>query len=381
MSYEDAHKLLRRNRELSILNAIAEALNRSVDLPQALEGVLRLVAELLSLRTGWIWLLEEDTGEPYLAASQFLPPALANEPERMTGSCYCLDTFEQGDLTGAANVNVVTCSRLKALIDGTDGLRYHASIPIYSHTDKLGVLNVASADWRELDADDLRLLYTIGYQLGVAIERARLYARSAQLAKIEERNRLAREIHDTLAQGLAAISLQLESADALIDASPTRAKDNLRKALDLARLNLEEARRSVLDLRAAPLLERSLPDALRALAETLAREDGVSIDVQVQGAVEELPGRIEAGVYRIAQEALNNAARHSGAERLVVSLSRSDDRLRLTVEDDGQGFEPGAATTGFGLIGMRERARLLGGTLEVDSLPNRGTRILLDIPV
>jgi len=213
------------------------------------------------------------------------------------------------------------------------------------------------------------------------LERARLYARSAQLAKIEERNRLAREIHDTLAQGLAAISLQLESADALIDASPTRAKDNLRKALDLARLNLEEARRSVLDLRAAPLLERSLPDALRALAETLAREDGVSIDVQVQGAVEELPGRIEAGVYRIAQEALNNAARHSGAKRVAVSLSRSDDRLRLTVEDDGQGFEPGAATTGFGLIGMRERARLLGGTLEVDSLPNRGTRILLDIPV
>jgi len=212
-------------------------------------------------------------------------------------------------------------------------------------------------------------------------QRARLYARSAQLAKIEERNRLAREIHDTLAQGLAAISLQLESADALIDASPARAKDKLRKALELARLNLEEARRSVLDLRAAPLLERSLPDALRALAKTFAREGGVSIDVQVQGMVEELPGRIEAGVYRIAQEALNNAARHSGAERLVVSLSRSDDRLRLTVEDDGQGFEPGAATTGFGLIGMRERARLLGGTLEVDSLPNRGTRILLDIPV
>jgi two-component system NarL family sensor kinase len=314
VSYEDAHKLLRRNRELSILNAIAEALNRSVDLPQALEGVLRLVAELLNLRTGWVWLLDEDTGEPYLAASQFLPPALANEPERMTGSCYCLDTFGQGDLTGAANVNVVTCSRLKALIDGTDGLRYHASIPIYSHTDKLGVLNVASADWRELDADDLRLLYTIGYQLGVAIERARLYARSAQLAKIEERNRLAREIHDTLAQGLAAISLQLESADALIDASPARAKDNLRKALELARLNLEEARRSVLDLRAAPLLERSLPDALRALAETFARQRGLSIDVQVQGALDELPGRIEAGVYRIAQEALNNAARHSSAK-------------------------------------------------------------------
>ncbi len=380
MSYEDARKLLRRNRELSILNAIAEALNRSVDLPQALESVLRLVAELLDLRAGWVWLLDETTGEPYLAAAQFLPPGLAREPERMTGSCYCLDTFRQGDLTGAANVNVVTCSRLKALVDGTDGLRYHASIPIYSHTDKLGVLNVASTDWRELDADDLRLLYTIGYQLGIAVERARLYARTAQLAKLEERNRLAREIHDTLAQGLAAISLQLESADALIDGSPARAKDKLRKALDLARLNLDEARRSVLDLRAAPLLDRSLPDAIRALADHVERERGLAVDVHVRGDLDRLPGRIEAGAFRIVQEALNNVARHAGAQRAVVDLNRAEDRLRVAIEDDGCGFDPQAATRGFGLIGMRERARLLGGTLEIDSAPGRWTRIVLDVP-
>ncbi|HEY4691298.1 MAG TPA: GAF domain-containing sensor histidine kinase [Anaerolineae bacterium] len=380
MAYEDAHKLLRRNRELSILNAIAEALNRSIDLPQALESVLRLAAELLDLRAGWVWLLDETTGEPHLAAAQFLPPALTNEPERMTGSCYCLDTFRQGDLTGAANVNVVTCSRLKALVDGTDGLRYHASIPIYSHTDKLGVMNVASTDWRELDADDLRLLYTIGYQLGIAVERARLYARSAQAAKVEERNRLAREIHDTLAQGLTAISLQLESADALIDESPARAKDKVRKALDLARLNLEEARRSVLDLRAAPLLDRSLPEAIRALVDQIARERGLPIDVRVDGGLERLPGRIEAGVYRIVQEALNNAARHSGARRAAVDLVDTGAGLRVSIADDGRGFDPGATTRGFGLTGMRERAHLLGGTLDIDSAPGRGTRIVLVVP-
>ncbi len=381
MAYEDALKLLRRNRELSILNAIAEALNRSVDLPQALESVLRLVAELLDLRTGWVWLLDETTDEPYLAAAQFLPPGLANEPERMTGSCYCLDTFVQGDLTGAANVNVVTCSRLKALVDGTDGLRYHASIPIYSHTDKLGVLNVASTDWRELDADDLRLLYTIGYQLGIAVERSRLYARSAQLAKTEERNRLAREIHDTLAQGLTAIALQLESADALIDASPARAKDSLRKALDLARTNLEEARRSVLDLRAAPLLDRSLPDALHALAERVARDHGLSIEVHAQGDVERLPARLEAGAYRIAQEALNNAVRHAAARQVVVEIHRATGRVLVVVEDDGRGFDPQTVSRGFGLVGMRERAHLLGGVLEIDSAPGRGTRITLEVSV
>jgi two-component system NarL family sensor kinase len=160
------------------------------------------VAELLDLHTGWIWLLHEETGESYLAAAQNLPPALAGSPRRMEGTCYCLDTFRAGDLDGAANVNVVTCSRLWGLVDGTDGLRYHASIPLYAHGKKLGVLNVTSADWRELSAEDLRLLYTVGDLLSIAIERARLFAKSVQFGVLEERNRLAREIHDTLAQGL-----------------------------------------------------------------------------------------------------------------------------------------------------------------------------------
>ena len=132
----------------------------------------------------------------------------------MEGVCYCLETYAEGDLDGAANVNVVTCSRLAGLVDGTGGLRYHASIPLYAPEEKkLGVLNVASTNWRELSDDDLRLLYTVGDLLSIAVERARLFEQSAELGAVEERNRLAREIHDTLAQGLAAISLQIETAE------------------------------------------------------------------------------------------------------------------------------------------------------------------------
>ena len=152
-----AAELERRNRELSILNAIASALNSTVDLSEALHAALAQVAALLDLHTGWVWLLDEETCAPYLAASQDLPPGLANYPRRMEGSCYCLDTYTAGDLSGAANVNVVTCTRLKGLVDGANGLRYHASIPLYAQDKKLGVLNVASSDWRELAADDLRL--------------------------------------------------------------------------------------------------------------------------------------------------------------------------------------------------------------------------------
>jgi two-component system NarL family sensor kinase len=102
--------------------------------------------------------------EPYLAAAQNLPPVLADEPRRMDGSgyCYCLDTYRKGDLEGAANVNVLTCSRLDGLVDGTDGLRYHASIPLYAGEKKLGVMNVASPAWRGLGSEDLQLLNTVG---------------------------------------------------------------------------------------------------------------------------------------------------------------------------------------------------------------------------
>ena len=114
-------QLRRRNRELSILNTIAEALNREVDLTRALDTTLIEVISLLGLNTGWIWLLHERTGESYLAAQHNLPLALANDLRRMEGDCYCLRTYREGDLAGAANVNVVACSRLNGLVDGTDG--------------------------------------------------------------------------------------------------------------------------------------------------------------------------------------------------------------------------------------------------------------------
>src|SRR5215210_8316599 len=381
---EKAEDLERRNHELSVLNAIARELNRSVYLSEALEFTLAQVAELLGLRTGWIWLVDETSSEPYLAASQNLPFALANDPRRMDGSgyCYCLDTYKKGDLEGAANVNVLICSRLKGLVDGTGGLRYHASIPLYTQDEKLGVMNVASPDWRGLSPEDLQLLYTVGDLLSIAVERARLFARSAEIGAVEERNRLARELHDTLAQGLTATTLQLESADAMLDAGSEKVHESLRRALSLTRSNLEEARRSVLDLRAAPLEGRPLSEALKALVDRWEAETGVNARYGAVNGSRPLPPSVEAALYRICQEALTNVGRHAGAGHVTVWLVATPDRVRLVVQDDGRGFDASAVPADrHGIVGMRERAEVLGGSLEVHSSPGAGTRIEATVPL
>ncbi len=380
----NTQELLRRNRELTILNRIAEALNRSTDLGEILGNTLALVTGLFELHTGWVWLLREGSEEIYLAAAQNLPSGLASRPDLMEGSCYCLDTYHAGDLEGAANVNVITCSRLKKLVVGTGGLRYHASIPLYAHGRPLGVFNVASEGWDQLSPEDLRILYTVGDLLGMAVERARLFAHSTEIGALEERNRLAREIHDTLAQGLTGITLQLETAEALLEGGGSREKlqASIDQALVSARQNLEEARRSVLDLRAAPLEGRSLPEALGWLARRFNERGQSQIEYRLEGANQPLPARLEVGLYRVAQEALENIAQHSRARHAVLKLSLAPERAILEISDDGQGFEPGAISTGrFGLVGLNERVRLLGGALELKTSPNAGTAIRVFVPL
>jgi len=374
----------RHTRELRILNAIAEALNSAPDVQRALERTLAMVAELLGLRTGWVWLRDPDSGRFYNAAAQDLPPYL-QAPVRMTGrSCWCLDEFQAGELA-PQNIDVMECSRLRPAvkrqaIELTQGLAYHASIPLYFRDTPLGVMNVTGPSWRQLTADELRLLSTIAYQVGIAIERARLAEETARLARAEERARLAREIHDTLAQALTAIALHLEAAVGQLERDPARSRQRILRALDVTRASLEEARGSVLNLRASPLAGRPLPEALAALARTVTAESGIRVRVDASG-VPRLPARTESELFRIAQEALTNVRRHAEATEATITLGASACRVRLIVRDNGRGFAPGRIGEGhLGLVGMRERAQLLRGTLRVRSTPGRGTVITASCP-
>lgn len=206
-----------------------------------------------------------------------------------------------------------------------------------------------------------------------------------ELAISRERNRLARELHDTLAHSLSALTVQLEAVRSLWDKRPDKALRMLEKADETARTGLAEARRALQALRAAPLEAMGLPGAVRELAETAAARTGAALDLRVPEALQDcLPGEVEQGVYRIAQESLENVVRHAGATALLVELAESPDGLRLTVQDDGQGMEietaGGASDEGLGIRGMQERAALIGAALAISSEAGAGTRVALTVP-
>jgi two-component system, NarL family, sensor kinase len=374
-------------RELGIVNAVAEALNSSPDVRQALERTLSLVADMLGLRTGWVWLLDQDTNRFYDAAERELPPYL-QERVRMAGRrrCWCIDDFRYGELT-PTNIDVIECSRLQPAFRSKSpalaaGLRYHASIPLYFQHKKLGIMNVTGPEWRKLTAEELRLLSTIAYQVGIAIERARLAENATRLARAEERTRIAREIHDTLAQGLTAIALNIEGALHRMETRPDQARERLERALAMARENLEEARRSVLDLRSAARLEgKPLAEALAGLARSFTSDTGIPVDV-LPSRLDRLPLRVESELFRIAQEALTNVRKHAHAGHVEIALRRRGRRVMLSIRDDGRGFaRTRTRPQGHGLIGMRERAKLLGGRLMVSGAPGKGTRVVASVPI
>ncbi|PRX99044.1 sensor histidine kinase [Allonocardiopsis opalescens] len=208
---------------------------------------------------------------------------------------------------------------------------------------------------------------------------AQLLAQAHEAGVLDERQRLAREIHDTLAQGLTGIITQLEAADQATE--PAAHRRHLDNAAGLARSSLAEARRSVHALRPEALEASRLPDALAEVARAWSQMHGVPAEVAVTGEPLPLSADADVTLLRTAQEALANTARHAGARRVGLTLSYLEDAVILDVRDDGAGFEPAAPVGprpdggGFGLTAMRQRLERLGGRLEVESEPGAGTAV------
>lgn len=218
--------------------------------------------------------------------------------------------------------------------------------------------------------------------------RRELAAAERQAGVLEERQRLAREIHDTLAQGFTSIVLQLQAAEAAWASGSPGARLHLEQARRTASENLAEARQLVWALQPDPLGEASLAEALVRLTGRLAEEQGIEAATRITGRLRPLPTPTEVALLRITQEALANVRRHARAGRVTVTLSYMEDVAVLDVQDDGVGFDPRAAGRtagpeegGFGLAAMRQRVDRLGGSLVIESAPGAGTTLVVELPV
>ncbi len=202
-----------------------------------------------------------------------------------------------------------------------------------------------------------------------------------QLATSRERNRLSRELHDTLAHTLSALAVQLGAVDALWNDAPAEARPLLERALAMTRTGLTETRRALHDLRASPLEDLGIALALRSLTESVARRNGLVAEIRVPEQLEAFPPAMEQCIYRVAQETLENVSRHAIAHHVALRLEETGDHIVLTVSDDGQGFDPATVDLEqrLGLRGMRERAEMVGGTLAVESSVGKGTTVRLII--
>ena len=211
------------------------------------------------------------------------------------------------------------------------------------------------------------------------------YAASLEELTISrERNRLARELHDTLAHSLSAVTVQLGAVKTLLGSNPDAAKALLDQADDSARDGLQEARRALQALRASPLEDLGLVLALEGLAKEAAVRAGVPLHCDVpEEKLTFLEPHIEQGIYRVAQEALENCVRHAEAKTLWVTMIYSAEQIQLTIRDDGQGFDPSQTipTDRYGIAGMEERASVIGGMLQVESSYGEGTTVQLVVPL
>jgi len=274
------------------------------------------------------------------------------------------------------------------------GLTSVAVVPIVSGDRTFGALSVLSIHATKSFSDrDLAILTAIGRQAGIAIENSylyenmRFYARKITAAQESERKRIARELHDDTIQSLIALSRRLEALSTSEEKLPVNAAKRLQEIQEATGDMIKRVRRFSQDLRPSILDDLGLLPTLEELTAELNRRDGLRAEVWIQGEERRLSSEVELTLFRIAQEALNNVSRHAEASRVVTVVELSDSSVKVTIQDDGKGFtvptlaDYPASASKLGLIGMHERARLLGGTLIIDSTPGQGTKVIVNVPV
>jgi len=370
----------RRAEQFRVIAEVGRQITSIMDIDAVLNQVVHLVQKTFGYDHVAIALLEEDYAVYRVGAGRlwedpafdFNPSRLKIGDEGVTGrvaasgeNLYLPDVREDNgyvEMQGSRTLSELT-------------------VPIKVKGEVIGVLDAQSDRLNAFDDSDLIVMQSLADQAAVAIENARLYREAQKLAVVEERNRLARELHDSVTQALYGVTLHAEAAFRQLKNHRTKlAIEQLEELKGTAQEALREMRLLIFELRPSVVELQGLIPALRARLEAVEERAGLQVEMNIDEQLV-LSERVQDGLYRIAQEALNNALKHAKANQIILNLMGESSRVVMEIKDDGIGFNPEEAVEGggLGLDGIIERAELLGAELILDSWPERGTTIRVEV--
>ncbi len=379
-----AEQVRRRNDHLLVLNALASLAVSTLDIEQLLTAVTDQIHHGFGFSHVELFRIDEATGEAVLAAraSRFV-----------SGLRIYRQSLDHGILGRAyhsgktVRIDDVRSDR-DYVVNTIYTFRSELCVPIVAGGRVLALLNLESDQEATFSDEDVEAIETVADVMAGAMENARLYRRAQEAAVLEERSRLARDLHDSISQQLFSMTLTAQAARAQLEKNPARTATQLERIQETAAAALAEMRALIFQLRPPGLSEHGLIGALQQHVASLDRREGLDVTLSVDGDERHARG-VEQALYRIAQEALNNVVKHAGACRVEVHLHLYSEQIALTICDDGKGFDPSVVHNlhnvhnggrHLGLISMRERATELGGRLELHSTPGNGTQIIVTVP-
>jgi len=394
LATQEHEKRLRQEAisRLRTINAISTSVTRSLDREEILRSALDKMLEATQTEMGGIFLIDQMAHGLTLTIHRGAPVALA-------------DAMKQRPLTEGLSGWVARMGKPRIVADlpqeqqwesslfGQAGARSLIAAPLMSRSRVMGAIELTHPQPGRFTADDMELLASVGNAIGVAIENAflchniRYYAQQVTRAQEDERARIARELHDDTIQSLVVLSRQIEALARNDTDRPETEKQNLRQLQEITDGIIEGVRRFSRDLRPPTLDDLGLLPTLESLAASLTEQAGILTRLFVVGEKRRLAPETELVLFRIAQEALNNVKKHAEATQATITVKFAEDTVEMTVQDNGKGFnlnlpvEELAVSGHLGLIGMRERARLLGGHLSIQTQPQRGAKITITAPL
>jgi signal transduction histidine kinase len=378
LAIENAYLRARSDERMRGLQALYDAdekLHGSLRIDDVLGALVDVVTEVLHADKATVMIWDEAHERLVVGAVRGFAPETVAIMAHVPGEGLTARVARTGRPIVVEDVQADP--RINRRIADPEGIRSLVHMPVLVGGEVIGVFGVHYCRRHAFTGDEQRLLAALAQRAGLAIENARLYEQAQQAAVLEERQRLARELHDAVTQTLFSARLIADVLPRIWSRDPAEGRARLEELRELTRGALAEMRTLLLELRPSQLGEAALSDLLGQLADALTARARVPVGLRTEGEAD-LPPDVKIALYRAAQEALHNTAKHAGAERVEVDLRLGPGRAELTVRDDGRGFDPAAVPPGrLGLTIMRERAEAVGATVAVESRPGGGTSVVV----